>query len=232
MYFNFEKIIYGISERTEGNMRIDGNFEKIGLKNRKLFFDKLGISNLDSVLVRQRHSCNVLVIDKDFEQKVHDNFDGLVTKDKRFILCITVGDCLPLYFYDSKKEVIGIAHAGWKGVLGNISKNMVEKMSLEFGSKPEDVEVKIGPHIKGCHFLVKDDVSSKFIDYKKHFKESKDGISINLSSIVTEQLTSMGVLLKNIDTDNECTHCNKKFFSYRRDKPEFVETMMAYIAMK
>lgn len=163
---------------------------------------------------------------------MYEDFDGLVTKDKGLILCITVGDCLPIYFYDSKKEVIGIAHAGWKGVLGNISENIIGKMSKEFGSRPEDIKVKIGPHIKDCHFVVKEDVSSKFMNYKKHFKESNDGIFIDLSFIVIEQLSSMGILFENIDTDAECTHCNNKFFSYRRDKPEYVETMMAYIVMK
>lgn len=231
MSFNFKNIIHGISERVDGNMRIDGDFEKTGLKNRKLFFCKLGIDSLNSVLLRQRHSCNVLVINKNFEQKVYEDFDGLVTQDKGLILCITVGDCLPIYFYDSKKEVIGIAHAGWKGVLGNISKNVIEKMSSEFGSKLEDIKVEIGPHIKDCHFLVKEDVFSKFMDYRKHFKESKDDIFINLSNIVKEQLTDMGVSIGNIDIEAECTHCNNNFFSYRRDKPEYVETMMAYIVM-
>lgn len=37
MSFNFENIIHGISERSDGNMRIDRNFEQDGLKNRKLF---------------------------------------------------------------------------------------------------------------------------------------------------------------------------------------------------
>jgi len=40
------------------------------------------------------------------------------------------------------------------------------------------------------------------------------------------------VLRKNIEISPECTHCEQdKYFSYRRDKSEEVQAMVAYIGL-
>lgn len=46
--------------------------------------------------------------------------DGLVTNIPNLVLTTYHADCVPLYFYDYDKKVIGLAHAGWKGTYKNI----------------------------------------------------------------------------------------------------------------
>ena len=37
-------------------------------------------------------------------------------------------DCVPIYFVDKTKKIVGIAHGGWKGTFENISGKMIDKM--------------------------------------------------------------------------------------------------------
>lgn len=58
----------------------------------------------------------------------------------------------------------------------------------------------------------------------------RDGkIFIDLSLIVKRQLEAAGVIAKNITISEECTYClPEKYYSFRRDKPERVEAVLAY----
>ena len=56
---------------------------------------------------------------------------------------------------------------------------------------------------------------------------------INLSGVIRAQLLELNILDKNIIISRECTYClTHKYFSYRRDKPEEVEAMLAYISLR
>lgn len=41
--------------------------------------------------------------------------DGIVTQNKSLIPVVTVADCVPIYFYDAGTGAFGAAHSGWKG---------------------------------------------------------------------------------------------------------------------
>ena len=74
----------------------------------------------------------------------------------------------------------------------------------------------IGPSINKCCFEVDNDVAEKFhSNYSINGKNSK--FMLDLSMVVYDQLTDSGIPEDNILLDNNCTHCNKKFFSYRRE---------------
>lgn len=213
----------------DGSMRIDGGFEKIGLENRKRLFERYKINNLRNIKIKQCHGINVVVLDRYIEDKI-ECADGIITSEKEVILSVTVGDCLPVYFYDPAKEIIGIAHAGWKGVIDNISKNMISKMIESFGSNPQDIVVNIGPHIRDCHFEVKSDLVDIFKKYKEQIIKKDEKFYINLGKVVERQLVESGVKFQNIIFSEKCTHCDKSLFSFRRDKPKDVEVMLAFIA--
>jgi len=100
-----------------------------------------------------------------------------------------------------------------------------------FGSSVKDIEVYIGPHIKDCHFEVKDDVASQFKTSDSIIRNKKT--YINLSKIVRDQLVQLSINNDNINISEECTYClNDRYYSYRRDNPKELETMIAYIGLK
>lgn len=226
MDFNFKNVKFGISEKKDGSMK--PNFED-GWENLNGYFKNLNINKF--ILAGQEHGNKVAIVDNDQQNRILDGVDGLITQVKNLFLGVTVADCIPIYFYDFEKEVIGLAHAGWRGVHKNIVHELTEKMVETFKSKPQNIAIYIGPHLRECHFEVREDVESLFKDYKEFIIKRDGKIFINLQGVIKEQLKKEGVNEKNIEGRGECTFDESKYFSFRRDKPQNVESMIAYIGL-
>ncbi|MFA6422155.1 MAG: peptidoglycan editing factor PgeF [Candidatus Buchananbacteria bacterium] len=228
--FNNSKIIAGLSERSDGSMVWRNRLpvdEKIK-QNRDKYFTEIGIDPNRVIAVGIKHGMNVTVVgEKDAGSYILDS-DGLITKDKNLFLSVTVADCLPVYFYDSANEVIGISHAGWKGLVKGVLENTVKKLQENFNSKPENLEVIIGPHILPCHYEIGEEVAENF---SKQNIITRDGkIFADLSGEAKLRLESVGV--NNITVDETCTYCNAdKLYSARHDRLEQVDGMVAYIGL-
>ena len=46
----------------------------------------------------------------------------MITNKQNIAISILTADCAPILFYDPKKNIIGPAHAGWKGAYKKIGK--------------------------------------------------------------------------------------------------------------
>ena len=231
MKFEFQNIKWGLSEKKDGNMSlwIDG-FSRENLENRRKFFEKNKIDINDIVSAGLSHGNNIALVSNENKERIVPDTDGLATDEKNVFLAITVADCIPIYFYDKEKNAIGLAHSGWRGVAKNISGKMIKAMIKNFNSDPKNIIVYIGPHIQKCHFEVKSDVSSKFDE--KYIIREKNKEKINLLLAVKDQLVESGIFAENINSSDECTFCNReKYFSFRRDKPEKIQSMIAYIGI-
>ena len=62
-----------------------------------------------------------VVIDRDYE-----DIDGLITNERGITLGAFFADCIPLYFYDKRKNAIGLAHSGWKGTCNKMGAVMIK----------------------------------------------------------------------------------------------------------
>ena len=231
MRFQSKNIKWGLSEKADGAMNIRlPILDDECLQHRKVYFDKLRIGINNVVSTNLIHETNIMVAGEKDSGQIILNTDGLITDKKNIFLTVTVGDCVPIYFFDEKKKVIGLAHAGWRGIVKNIASSLINKMASEFGSCPADISVCIGQHLQKYHFEIKDDIVSQF-DSDYVLKENGI-ITVDLLSMLKQQLLSLGVKSENISSSDECTFCNKeKYFSYRRDKPEKVQSMIAYIGI-
>jgi hypothetical protein len=56
-------------------------------------------------------------------------------------------DCVPIVFYDPPRNAIGLAHAGWRGVVSNVVAATLRTMADAFGSNPRRMWAGIGPAI-------------------------------------------------------------------------------------
>ena len=224
MDFNSQYLHLGISNKTDGPM-------KNSMANRLLFLKNKKLGQYPIISAALVHKNRVAIIDAASQSRVITDCDALITDQKDCLLTITVADCLPLYFYDKNKKVVALAHAGWRGVISGISQEVVKVFIDRYYSDPRDLEIFIGPHIQTCHFEVKDDVASEFAQEDLIMKEEK--IYINLAAVVRNQLMAVGVSADNIVLSSECTYClNDKYFSFRRDHPKILETMLAYVGLK
>lgn len=215
---------------------IKSNYEKVG---KEIFGSELR----DFVLSNQVHKTDIAVVRGEDRgngvttPQKYAEIDGLVTDTAGPILSTVYADCTPLFFSDSSKRVVGVAHAGWKGTVGKIGAKMVEIMKSEFGSDPRDIAVGIGPTIGPCCYKVKEDVAEQFkgnfSDYSKILKQDEGGqFTLDLWKANKMVVAEAGVLDHNIEIDDHCTNCNPNlFYSYRRDNGK-TGRMSAMIKLK
>ena len=143
IFKKFPEIVHGITTMKFGNMKLIPQ----DLKNPKVIFDeyqrivknltnfsqKLGISRSNFATPQQIHSGRIKKIEFASSTKQSDypfivgSADRLVTNQKGIFLFVAVADCFPILAYDPVKKVIGIAHAGWRGLKAGIGKNLIQK---------------------------------------------------------------------------------------------------------
>jgi polyphenol oxidase len=160
--------------------------------------------------------------------------DGLVCDRVGPVLGAFAADCIPILFADPVARVIGAAHAGWRGTVGGVARNVVARMS-ELGSKPGDIRVALGPSIGPCCFEVGPEVVDQF---RAAFGDvpgmvvagpNKEHIDLRVASRTV--LERAGLAPDHIDDRPPCTRCEAdRFFSYRRDGREG-GVHMGFIAM-
>ena len=54
--------------------------------------------------------------------------DALVTNESGVTLVTYYADCTPLFFVDTKRRVIALAHAGWRGTAAKIGSEVIKTM--------------------------------------------------------------------------------------------------------
>lgn len=164
--------------------------------------------------------------------------DALVTNDKDVTLVTYYADCTPVFFVDPVRSAIGLAHAGWRGTVGEISGKVVEKMSYEFGTNPEDLICAIGPVIGKCCYEVSSDCADEFVklfgaDSSVIEKTSKvDKFMIDLALANKLLLMKAGVKEENIVVSDLCTRCNCDLLWSHRATMGKRGTMSAFMKLK
>ncbi|EKD64739.1 MAG: hypothetical protein ACD_50C00311G0005 [uncultured bacterium] len=215
---DFEGLIHGFSTRKFGDVNWK---KKNSTKNLKNFCKELKISSGQIVKMEQVHGDSVVWITSKNKKNLIGSKDGLLTSGNGIFLVVTAADCVPVMFIDNDKKIIGIAHAGWKGVYSEIVKRMVDQM-VEKGSKKSQIIAAIGPSIKICCYNVYKERASlfkdKFFKMKEITKVKDDKIFLDLPGIVINQLRNEGILQKNILDCGMCTKDNHSdFFSFRKE---------------
>lgn len=145
--------------------------------------------------------------------------DGLITDRENIPLLIFTADCVPLIFYDKNKEVVALAHAGWRGTFLDIGGKMIDTMVKDYGCKAEDIQVIIGPAISKKNYQVSLELIEKFsmLGIDNYYDKKEDGYYLDLEKINEELLKRKGIT--NIEKTGLCTvENNDKFYSYRQDK--------------
>ena len=151
------------------------------------------------------------------EKTEHLEADGFLTDQKEVGLGILTADCIPVFFYVPGREVIGLAHAGWRGLKADILVKMVEKMKALWGIHPKDIRAALGPAIRKCCY----EVGPEFHELFKGFCiQSKDQVKphLDLISFAQSQLLNLGIRPEHCFDSEICTACqNPQFFSWRKE---------------
>lgn len=217
-------IHWGLSLKKDGPM-------KSHISNRTAFLQRQGLSDKLVASANLAHGARVAVVKKITASSIFPACDALITQENNCILTITVADCLPIYFYDTKQKVVALAHAGWRGIVANLIPATIKAFIDNYHSRASDIIVDVGPHIQACHFEIKKDIFGQFAADDLSTREGH--VYAKLSAVVRKQLLALGVKPDNLKISSECTYCaSEKYFSCRRDRHQTLETMLAYIGLK
>ena len=143
----------------------------------------------------------------------------MITKMKGFALGVVTADCVPIILYDTKNEIVGCIHAGWKGAFFDVIKNTISKMKkISSGNK---IYACIGPCIGKKSYEVDINFYKMFItqsrDNKIYFSnKSKKKKLFNLRKFVTNKLVKANIKVDQVYRDTFVEKSN--FFSYRRSR--------------
>ncbi len=149
--------------------------------------------------------------------------DALVTTEKGLPLAAYAADCMLIYIVSTEKPLIALAHAGWRGTLGEIGPKVIKFINEQFGLRPENLLVSLSPAICRDCYQVDPETASKFAfagwDKTPYMETQANGTGkLDLKAINRSQLYECGVKTSNLDYSSLCTSCNPKlFYSYRRD---------------
>jgi hypothetical protein len=207
-FLKFPELICATSTRKQGNLK-----GKVNFSDFKKFIKKLG-HNFNFVQFEQVHGSKVVRVEGKMTNKILPDCDGGVTKEKKLLLAVFVADCFPILVYDQVKKIVGIAHAGWKGIKSGIAQNLIGQMQA-LGSKPCNVIIGVGPGICGQCYEVGQGVASQF---DQRFSRKRDGkILLDLERAIVEQLIQSGIKKENIERAGICVFEDENFFSARRE---------------
>ncbi|TCK98296.1 hypothetical protein EDC19_0716 [Natranaerovirga hydrolytica] len=203
-----------------------GDLDSNVVANYKIICDTLDISYDQLFFSDQVHKDNVYAVTK--KDINHPNskikeVDALITNEKDIPLVTFYADCVPIYFLDPIKKVIGLAHAGWRGTVKKIPSKTIQKMIETYDCLPQDILIGIGPSIGKCCYEVSEDVATEFINvfssaYSKKIIQStiNHKFKVDLWQANRYTLLEAGILEKNITVTDLCTQCHKDvFFSHR-----------------
>ncbi len=180
--------------------------------------------------LRQIHSDNVLLAE---QAGCIGEGDALITNRPGINLSIRTADCLPILIADQANRSIAAIHAGWRGTILGVVPKTVRAMEEQFGSRPEDLAVVVGPGIASCCFEVGPEVAVQFSDY---FPEREDLLTgrakIDLVETIRRQLGRNGGTPGQFFASGLCTVCHAdRFHSYRRDR-EAAGRMVSVIGIR
>ena len=234
-----EKVLHAFSTRLGGVSQFPYRSLNLGLytnddendviENRKRFLRPFSVDPNCVATVKQIHSDKIVRVDENFManpflQKIENclEADALITNKKGIALFVNYADCVPLIFFDPKKDVISAVHAGWRGTLKGIGAKVVKEMISQFDSSPEDIIVAIGPSIGPLDFEIGLDVIEEIKQHYPTYTEllvpSRENHAYFDIWLANEwQLQSVGIKKENIHLARLSTmKRNDLFFSHRK----------------
>ncbi len=216
----------GVSPEPWGSLNVGGTVgdDLARVKeNRLISFRALGCKPESIFDVWQVHSADVVCAraPRPFDES-YRQADIILTDRPEVTLFMRFADCVPIFIYDPRKAVIGVAHAGWMGTLRDVATVTVNAMRAQYNSNPADIIACIGPSIGPDHYEVGADV---ILQVMQKFGDESDRVLISNNGKIHFDLWKTNSLLLEragvgrVDIAGICTACHTDdWFSHRAEK--------------
>ncbi|MFH1670370.1 MAG: polyphenol oxidase family protein [Patescibacteria group bacterium] len=173
--------------------------------------EKLDIQNVAGLW--QVHYNRVIRVSKSLART--EKADGMFTDQKNLVLTVRTADCQPFIVFIPDQNILGVIHAGWRGLIAGVIPNFFKVSGIE----PQQAIVAAGPSLcKAC---------SEFSDPEAEISaigsEFIDGQNVGLQGAAEAQLFELGVKPENFERHPDCTRCKpEKYWTYRGGDREAV----------
>jgi len=212
------------SQRFIHGGRSSGNFENFNLalhvndskhnvlENRKILRDCFDLP-AEPTWIKQTHSS--ICIDASLTNTIIEA-DASYTSRVGVVCGILTADCLPVFVSKKNGTMVGVAHAGWRGLISGVIENLISSFNSDGGN----LVVHLGPAISKNYFEVGDEVMRLFLAKNINFERSftiKNKTNY-LDLYDAARVILEGLEIKSISGGERCTFQESNdFFSYRRD---------------
>lgn len=248
------QIIVGFTTRDKGysdvpfdrfnlGLHVGDDPEKV-INNRELLAQDLRFPLDRWVLGEQVHANRIERVNssdrgkgaRDLSTALPDT-DGLYTTEPNLLLVACYADCVPVFFIAPEGKAVGIAHAGWRGTVGEIAGRMIQEWEKELQLPADQIQVIIGPSIGMCCYEVDARVADAVNALEGVNKEGillptgEDHYQLNLQLTNKRILEKYGVPSPNINISTYCTSCRTdRFYSHRKENGK-TGRMLGYIGI-
>ncbi|HUO95371.1 MAG TPA: peptidoglycan editing factor PgeF [Steroidobacteraceae bacterium] len=164
--------------------------------------------------LHQVHGADVVVHDGTRRQPTAD---GAVAFERHRVLAVLTADCLPVALAADDGSCVGLAHAGWRGLLAGV----LERTVAALGTPGGRLRAWLGPAIGPAAFEVGDEVRAAFVaaearDAAAFTPNARGRWQADLYALALARLARLGVV--RVAGGAECTFTDAgRFYSYRRD---------------
>lgn len=209
-------VFHAFSTKEAGSFGIVGGDKDH--QTRKKWLEQFGIKPGSVEFVPVVFGANVSIIDN-YDKKVTEKADAIITNVKNKYLALAFADCLPVIIFDPKNSILALIHAGWQGSNKKITKKTLKIMIEKFQSDPRDIIIGIGPAIHKNSYI-KENTFRKEVDSdlnKFIYDINTSKVTIDLIGANIAQLIESGVAKNNIEISEMDTY-KDNFFSHHRSK--------------
>jgi hypothetical protein len=215
--------IGGVSQRPYATLNLGhtvGDEPEAVEENHHRALTPLGLKPDRIVSPWQVHGAEVEVVERQHLGTVRPKTDALVTAVPGVPLMMRFGDCAPVLFCDPARRVVGMAHAGWRGVVAGVLQASVRTLTEQLSCQVESIWAGVGPTIGPCCYDVGANVARDIAcacPSGADVVRRVDGQSYaDLPAAVEAQLRAAGI--QRVDQASLCTSCRvDEFFSHRAE---------------
>ena len=194
--------------------------------NRATFAQHLGAK---PVFLNQVHGWNLVELTDQTPEGIAA--DVCITQSPRLACTIMVADCLPVLLAEPAGQWVAAAHAGWRGLAGDMGLGVMEvavsAMRERMATDVAQLQVWLGPCIGPQAFEVGDEVREAFCAVQAQAHQCfqpgpmKGKWWADLPALARMRLQALGVtqISGNDGSPSWCTVAQQNlFFSHRRDR--------------
>ncbi|MDQ1642252.1 MAG: purine-nucleoside/S-methyl-5-thioadenosine phosphorylase / adenosine deaminase [Actinomycetota bacterium] len=186
-------------------------------ENRRRLAGATGLPADRLLVASQVHGIEVAVVERPWSSlEEAPDADAMVTSVAGLALVVLVADCAPVLLASADPLVVGVAHAGRRGMAAGVVPATLRAMR-DLGAEPASLVAHVGPAICGrCYEVpaaLQDEVALREPLARSTTRSGTP--ALDLRAGVVAQLRVAGVA--SIEVDAACTFEAAQLFSHRRD---------------